>query len=34
MSNLKDDIRDLIIEIKKLTVVLNKIWKKMEVDDD
>ena len=33
MSNLKDEVRDLIIEIKKLTVALNKIWKRMEVDD-
>ena len=34
MSNLKDEIRDLIIELKELTAILSQIWKKMEVDDD
>ena len=32
-NNLYEEVRDLIIEIKKLTAALNKIWKKMEVDD-
>ena len=34
MSNLKDEVRDLIIEVKKLTVILNQIWKRMEVGDE
>ena len=31
MSDLKDEIRDLIIELKELTAVLNRIWREMEV---
>ena len=34
MSDLKNDIRDLIIKLKELTAVLNRIWREMDVDDD